>query len=75
MILAPSYDGKARCWWEPGSIWQKPVSTALKWMAAFLHGQRASLVRSYRLADYLGEGELTEVVTDASPNALGGYLV
>mgnify|MGYP002281324822 CR=1 FL=1 len=75
MVWAPLYDSKARCWWEPGSIWKKPVEIALKWMAAFLHGQRGSLVRIYRLADYLGEGELTEVVTDASPNALGGYLV
>ena len=28
-----------------------------------------------KLADYLVEGSLTEVVTDASPTCLGGYLV
>ena len=75
MIWAPLYDSKARCWWAPESVWQKPVAIALKWMAAFLHKQRGSLIRIYRLSDYLGEGSLVEVVTDASPTGLGGYLV
>ena len=73
MIWTTLYNSKARRWWEQDSIWQKPVSIALKWMVAFLHGQRGPLVRVYRLADYLGESELTEVVTDASPTARGGY--
>ena len=44
-------------------------------MAAFLSGARGTLRITYRLSDYLGEGSKIEVVVDASPTDVGGFLV
>ena len=47
----------------------------LDWLMAFLKGVTGTLVRTYTLASYLGEGHKISVRTGASPVGLGAFLV
>ena len=59
---------------DPTKVWQRAVLVPLKWMNAFLIKTAGTLYRTYRLVDYLAEGPLHEVTTDASRERLGGFL-
>ena len=46
----------------------------LKWMRAFLDGTHGTLSRTYTLAAYLQEGDVVQIVADASPTGLGVFM-
>ena len=56
-------------------VWTKQWKHVATWMQAFLDGEANSLYREYRVTSYFGTGMSMEIVTDASPWGLGGYLV
>ena len=47
----------------------------MKWTNAFLNGTSGAISRASTLADYLQEGDKYTVVTDASLDGLGAFLV
>ena len=74
MLWGPIYNPRAHCEDVPGSFWVKSLAIPLHWMKAFLEGSAGTLVREYRLCDYLGEGPETLLAIDASPLGIGGVL-
>ena len=74
MLWAPIFSAKARCPFDESKVWRKTVDVPLAWMRAFLRGARGTLKRIYLLSAYLQEGDLIEIVTDASPTGLGAFL-
>ena len=74
MLWGPIYDTRSRCPFNPTRVWLKAVEVPLKWMRAFLDGTQGTLSRTYTLAAYLQEGEVVQIVADASPTGLGAFL-
>ena len=56
------------------TVWRSQFQNSLDWVLAFLSGQRGSLVRSYSFSTYARLGLKVEMVLDASPWGIGGYL-
>ena len=57
-----------------GRIWKKQVEHALSWFHAAFNDQNAFLLRQFRVSDYLFQGSVIELGTDASPWGLGGWM-
>ena len=55
-------------------FWSKQWRHVTVWMEAFLKNEQKDMYREYRLAAYFGHGIRVEVITDASPWGLGGYI-
>ena len=56
-------------------VWTKQWRHITLWIQAFFNNESKDLYREYRLWTYFGKGINVEVVTDASPWGLGGYIV
>ena len=65
-------DGASRA--PPGCVWTVQISPALRWFKAFLEGRTGGITRVYTLQAYLRLGSKVEMVFDASPWGLGGFL-
>ena len=50
------------------------VRQPLRWIRAFLRGTAGTLIRTYRLSDYLDEGPKVQTICDASPWGIGAIL-
>ena len=64
---------------EPGGapencVWARQISATTSWMRAFIAGRVGTISRLYRLSAYMNLGTPLEIVTDASPWGIGGYL-
>ena len=55
--------------------WTEQWQHGTDWMMAFFKNEAPDLVREYRVSTYFGEGIKMDIVTDASPWGIGGYLV
>ena len=55
--------------------WTKQWRYVTVWMREFLANEGEELYREYRLQAYYGNGIQMQLVTDASPWGIGGYLV
>ena len=56
-------------------FWTKQWRHVTVWMREFLANEGEGLYREYRLQAYYGHGVRMQLVTDASPWGIGGYLV
>ena len=56
------------------TVWRKQVEHSLTWFQAVFNHSMPGLDRTFNLYDYLGQGDIVEVGTDASPWGLGGWL-
>ena len=56
-------------------VWTRQWKHITLWIRTFLRNEAKDLFREYRLWTYFGKGVNVEVVTDASPWGLGGFIV
>ena len=58
----------------PGCAWVKQFALSLSWIRAFLKGTTGSLIRNFSVFSFANVGLAVDLVLDASPWGLGGYL-
>jgi hypothetical protein len=58
-----------------GCIWLRQIKSTIFWMRAFIRGRHGTVTRLFKLDAYMNLGPQVQIVTDASPWGLGGYLV
>ena len=56
-------------------VWTKQVRSSLKWLCAFIRGQRGTLERTFYLDAHYNRVPPVELILDASPWGLGGGLI
>ena len=59
----------------PGCIWRKQIAITLYWLRAFMDKAAGTVIRRFDLHTYLNHGLKVELVLDASPWGLGGYII
>ena len=56
-------------------VWKKCIQNSLIWLRAIFNEEAPiGLIRTFRLMEYLGNGDHIELGTDASPFGLGGWF-
>jgi hypothetical protein len=55
-------------------IWVRQIFSSLQWIAAFLHGKRGSLSRTFHLSAFMNLGAKISITIDSSPWGLAAYL-
>jgi hypothetical protein len=57
-----------------GCIWTFQIMLCLVWLEAFMLGNAGAIVREWSLASYIGACTCVDLVLDASPYGLGGFI-
>jgi hypothetical protein len=55
-------------------VWVRQILSSIQWIAAFLHGKRGSLSRTFHLSAFMNLGTKISITIDASPWGLAAYM-
>ena len=58
-----------------GCCWRKQIELSLHWIQLFISGAAGQITRTFDAVDYFNPGVMIEVVVDASPWGIGGFLI
>ena len=75
MVWAALLNKDARGRAGKGKIWTKALRIPFAWFRAFLRSEEQGMTRQYTLDAYLRRGIKLRITCDASPWAVGAYLI
>ena len=75
MAWGALYDRKKRGSAPRNCVWKTQVEIPLLWCVAFLRNESDEMIRHYTIEAYTRRGDRVLITTDASPWAIGAFLV